>query len=421
VRRIYYGWYVVALSILGFMLLVGSTFTAFGLFVVPVSEELGLSRADMNTALILLNIGNAAVAPFIGRMLDRFPVRWIMSSCALLFGACLITLGLSQSLLLSAFVFALPLAVALQGTGTLTVTVLLARWFQVQRGRAMALAALGMSFGSIVVTPAVGFLIQAEGWRTALMTAGGVVAAIMLVAAFVIRDRPGPEDVEPGKPVQTGAASAAAAAVGRPATLGALMSTGQFWTISLGSALALGASQAVSVSLAPLALGGGLTMVQATTLISAAGGGAIAGKLLLAVVADRVDRILLLTTLFVLMAAISAVLSVSVSYVSLLCSAVVLGVITGAMTPVFYALLADRFGTPSFGTVRGLMAPIVAVVSAVAVRFAGEVYDRTAGYDVMFYTFIVTQLLATALIFSTRFFGRPAMAQPLGPVGAVAE
>jgi hypothetical protein len=68
-----------------------------------------------------------------------------------------------------------------------------------------------------------------------------------------------------------------------------------------------------------------------------------------------------------------------------------------------------------------LMAPIVAVVSAVAVRFAGEVYDRTAGYDVMFYTFIVTQLLATALIFSTRFFGRPAMAQPLGPVGAVAE
>src|SRR5688572_2817195 len=150
------------------MLLVGSTFTAFGLFVVPVSAEFGLSRAEMNTALILLNIGNAAVAPFIGRMLDRFPVRWIMSSCALLFGACLVTLGLSKSITLSAFVFALPLAVALQGTGTLTVTVLLARWFQVQRGRAMALAALGMSFGSIVVTPAVGFLIQAEGWRPTL-------------------------------------------------------------------------------------------------------------------------------------------------------------------------------------------------------------------------------------------------------------
>jgi MFS family permease len=374
----------------------------------------------MNTALILLNIGNAAVAPFIGRMLDRFPVRWIMCSCAVLFGACLITLGLSESLLLSAFIFALPLAVALQGTGTLTVTVLLARWFQVQRGRAMALAALGMSFGSIAVTPAVGFLIQAEGWRVALMTSGGFVAAIMIVAAFVIRDRPGPEDVEPGKPAQP-AVGPGSAAVGRPATLRALMSTGQFWTISLGSALALGASQAISVSLAPLALGGGLTMVQATTLISAAGGGAIAGKLLLAVVADRVDRILLLTGLFVLMAAISAVLSVSVSSLSLLCSAVVLGVVTGAMTPVFYALLADRFGTPSFGTVRGLMAPIVAVVSAAAVRFAGEVYDRTDGYDVMFYTFIITQLISTALIFSTRFFGRPAMAQPIGPVGVVAE
>lgn len=418
-RRIYFGWYVVAISVVAFMLLIGTTFTAFGLFVVPVSKDLGLSRADMNTALILLNIGNAAVAPVIGRMLDRFPMKRIMIACAVLFGACLVTLGLSNSLLLSAFVFALPLAIALQGTGTLTVTVLIARWFQVQRGRAMALAALGMSLGSIVVTPLVGMLIQAEGWRAALITSGCGVTAIMLVAALVVRDRPGPNDVEGGQKTLDAQAAGAPkpAPIGAPAKMGELLGTGQFWTIAIGAALALAVSQAVSVSLAPLALGAGLTVVKATTLISAAGGGAIAGKLVLAAVADRVDRVALLTGLFLLMTAVAAVLVVSKSYIALLGSAVSLGVATGAMTPIFYALLADRFGAASFGTVRGLMAPLIAIVSAIAVRFAGEVYDRTGDYDVMFYTFIVAQLIAAAFMFSTRFFGRPAMAS-IEPVRA---
>jgi predicted MFS family arabinose efflux permease len=272
----------------------------------------------------------------------------------------------------------------------------------------MALAALGMSLGGIVVTPLVGMLIQAEGWRAALVTSGCAVTAIMLVAALVVRDRPGPNDVEGGQAAGGGAARPAA--IGAPAKMGELVGTGQFWTIAIGAALALAVSQAVSVSLAPLALGAGLTVVKATTLISAAGGGAIGGKLVLAAVADRVDRVALLTGLFLLMAGVAAVLVVSKSYFALLGSAVSLGVATGAMTPIFYALLADRFGAASFGTVRGLMAPLIAIVSAIAVRFAGEVYDRTGGYDMMFYTFIAAQLVAAAFMFSTRFFGRPAMA-----------
>lgn len=71
-RRIYYGWFIVAASMLIYMLIIGSTFSVFGLFVQPVSEEFGLSRADMNTGLILLNLGNAALAPFIGQILGEF-------------------------------------------------------------------------------------------------------------------------------------------------------------------------------------------------------------------------------------------------------------------------------------------------------------------------------------------------------------
>ena len=416
-RRIYYGWFVVAMSVLVLMLLVGTSFTAFGLFVVPVSEDLGLKRADINTALIFLNIGNAAVGPFIGRALDRFPVKRIMLIGALCFGGSLITLGLSRSLGLSAFIFALPLAIGLTGGGTLTMTVLIARWFQAQRGRAMALMAIGMSLGGVLVTPAVGFLIHSQGWRMALIISGCVVAALLLLTTLIVRDRPGPNDVESRKAVQP-SPGGSSAPLGQPEKIGALLRMPHFWTIALGSALALGVSQGVSITLAPLALGAGLTMIKATGLISAAGGGAMAGKLLLAVVADRVDRIALLSGLFVLVALINIALLLSESYIPLLISAGLLGITTGALTPLFYALLADRFGTASFGTVRGLMMPIVAVVGAASVRFAGEVYDRTESYDLMFYTFIVAQLVAAVFMIATRFVSRPALAaNPLRPAG----
>src|SRR5262249_61333748 len=95
--RVYYGWFIVASSVVVLTLLLGSTYHAFGVFVLPVSEDFGLSRAQTNTALILFSIGNAIWAPIVGQMLDRLPIRPIMLSGALLIGASLVALGYSHS------------------------------------------------------------------------------------------------------------------------------------------------------------------------------------------------------------------------------------------------------------------------------------------------------------------------------------
>src|SRR4030095_395904 len=143
--RIYYGWFIVAMSVVIFTLLLGTTYHAFGVFVVPVSRDLGLSRAEINTALILFSIGNAIWAPIVGQMLARLAIRPIMLGCALLMGASLVALGLSDSASWSAIVLGAPLAFAMQGAGVLTANTLVVRWFSVHRGRAMAIALTGMS------------------------------------------------------------------------------------------------------------------------------------------------------------------------------------------------------------------------------------------------------------------------------------
>lgn len=413
-RQVYYGWYIVAISVLVYSLIIGSTFSAFGLFVTPVSEELGLSRADINTGLILLNLGNAALAPFVGRLLDRLPARRVMFACALLVGGSLAALGLSRSLWLSAVVMAVPLAAGMLGAGTITISVLLARWFVVHRGRAMALAAIGLSLGSIVVAPVAGWLIAAEGWRTALLTLGAAVGGLLLLIALAVRERPGPADVESraARAAAQGAQGEAPAAAA-PSTL-QLLRMPQFWTIALGVALGLTVPQALMITLVPLAVETGLSTMEAASLISVSGITAICGKLLLAYFADRVNRVILLTSLIGLGVLPNAALLVSEGYALLLLAAGVMGITTATIAPVYYAFLADRFGLAAFGTVRGLMVPITAVIGAGGVRFIGEVYDRTGGYDAGFLTFIAVDAIAALLILATRY------TRPLRPAPAVA-
>lgn len=399
-RRVYYGWLLVALAILIYALVVGTTFGAFGLFVHPVSRELGLSRAEMNTAMILMNLGNAAVAPLLGRIVDRLPVRRVFLACAVCLGGGLTVLGLSRSIWLSSAVLAVVLPLGYLGAGTLTMSVLIARWFAARRGRAMALASVGMSLGNATVTPLVGMLVQNLGWRSALTTSGIVVGVLLLGLAFLLRDRPDPTEL--GVEVAPASASQGQAA-DAPSPMGAILRMPQFWSIGLSCAAALAVIQTLAITLAPLGQEAGLSTEVAATLMSFMGGGAIVGILILALIADRLDRVVLLTILLVLGAGLNAALPYADTYGRLAVISALLGISSGTLPPVFFALLADRFGPASFGAARGLTMPLIAACGMVAVRLAGEAFDRTGGYAVVFQAFVAVELAAAGLMFATRF------------------
>jgi len=237
---IYYGWYIVAISVVSLTLLLGSTFHSFGVFVLPVSEDLGLTRAETNTALILFSLGNAICAPVVGWMLDRLSIRRIMLACALLMGASFVALGRSHSSWASAIVLGAPLAFAVQGAGVLTATTLVARWFSVHRGRAMAIAIVGMSLGGILLPPLIAISIEHVGWRQTLVIVGCAVALTLLALVPIARDKPGPEDVESRTAdvaAHTSSLAHEAAANAQPLKATSLLRMWPFWTLSVSTAL----------------------------------------------------------------------------------------------------------------------------------------------------------------------------------------
>ncbi len=409
-RRIYHGWNLVAYLVAGQALLVGATQTAFGLYVLPVSHEFGLSRADTNMAIILMNLGSAVSAPLIGWLADRLPARPMILTGAVAVGLSFTTLGLSHSVLLSAIV--LLALIAADGAALRPVAVLIVRWFEARRGRALTFGAMGLSLAGILVAPVVGFLIGNFGWRASVLTSGAAAATILILPALFLRFRPRPEELAREMNPETPAALAIATDRPTPLRFAALLRMPQFWCIGIAIAIPMSVSQAVAISLAPIAVESGIPITLAATFASAAGIMAITGKVGLALIADKANQMLLLVVAFCI-GAVENLLLFSVathaSYPVLLGCAVLQGLSSGMLMPLFTVTLARRFGAASFGTVFGLMAPIIAVLNALFARFAGEVFDRTGDYRFAFATFVGLEIFAAVLMFSANRFRTPAV------------
>lgn len=404
--RIYYGWFIVAITVVTFALVIGASMQSYGLFVLPVSEAFGLTRAEMNTGAILLNLGMAVVSPFLGRMIDRFPARPIMLISGLVFGGSLAILGLSTSPLLSAVVIALPLGAAVVGCGTLTSPALVSRWFTVHRGRALAISTIGISIGPVVITPLVGAMIEAMGWRQTLVVLGITSGLLIAGMALLVRNLPGPGDKEPGA-AQAQAAAESEAPAGPALTIGQLVRQPKFWTIAIGCALVFAILTTDIVSLVPLAQGEGFSTTQAASLMSAYGISAVIGALIFAWVGDRFEQIYIFAAMGIIIGAANAGLLFVHGYVPILACAGLIGLTGGMTSPGFMALIAEYFGIASFGIAIGTASFMSTFVSAIAVRFGGEVFDRTGSYDLMLLSFFFTGLVAGALLLATRFVARP--------------
>jgi len=404
--RVYFGWYIVFAAFVAFTMIVGLTTASFGVFVLPVSKEYGLSRSEMNLALIFINMGSALVSPLVGRMLDRLPIRPFMLMAAVLLGGSFLALSLVESLWISALLLFVPIPIAMQVAGMSSMMVLLARWFKAHLARAMALAMLGMSVGVIVIPPMIGALVEAYGWRHALGGFSLVLIAALLPLLFPVRDRPGPGDIEVPGQHDDSSSDATVSHTGheaaKPASVLEILANPAFWTIAVSFSVAMAVNTACIASLTPMGVDKGLSPVMAATLVSMAGTGSVVGMLLVAGIGDRIGRITLLTGAYFLMGVACLGLLAGQGQVSLMAASLGLG-LTGAGVPAFYALVADRFGANSYGTAQGLMQPLMAVIGAVGMWFAGFIFDRTGGYDLMFQVFFATEVVAALLIWSTRF------------------
>ena len=188
--RIYYGYWIVGASIVAWFVMVGSQAQVSGVFLKPMTDELGWSRTEFFYAQTVGQYLLAFVGFFIGVYVDRFGGRPLMVIGVTILGMALFLTSqvteLWEWVLLRGAFFAVGAALV----GNLVVNVTLGKWFVQKRGRAVAIGALGVPLGIGIAPPAMIAVVDEFGWRAGWIALALVAWALIYPVAMIMRRQP---------------------------------------------------------------------------------------------------------------------------------------------------------------------------------------------------------------------------------------
>ncbi len=257
----------------------------------------------------------------------------------------------------------------------------------------MAISAIGISRGGLVVAPIAGWLVSEFGWRTAWVVLGLVmIVTIAPISALFMRRQP--EDIgllPDGAKVEstgnngTGPPNQADRVDDEyPWTVRQAIRTRALWILLGVQSLAMVALMPVLFHQVAYVQDKGFSLASAAGVATTLAGFAIVGKLVYGYLVEWIAfRWVLAMSL--IPAGLSLFLLVGASgTVMLYTYAVAHGLTMGGFPPLMNVAFAEHFGRKHLGAIRGVVTPLGNVVAAVSPVVAGWMWVRTGSYDTPF-------------------------------------
>ena len=411
----YYGW-VVAGAAGGMQFAnAASAISILTLFVAPMSEEFGWGRTEVAGATTAGAILGAALAPFVGRLVDRFGARIVLTVSGTVVALACVYLSAMQTLL--GFYLAFTAArIADQGGVKIGASVSVGKWFQRYRGRVTGLVFFIETAGVIALAPLTHLVIGQWGWREAWLMLGAVmfVLGVIPCALWVRRQ---PEDMGlavdgdgaatasgGGLPAvgrarqERAAAGEDAPAVERSLTLGEAARTPAFWVALAGLFLGSSAMAGPGLHLAPYLTEQGLSATAAVSAISVMATAGAAGAILSGVAADRVSPRWLMAALYLTGAAALLLLARADTLAETYAVVILMGLVGTGVNTLAPLTWAANYGRGSLGAIHGVGRASQVLGFAVGPLAAGMAYDATGGYREAFLALAGVALVAGGLV-----------------------
>ncbi len=345
-------------------------------------QQFGWTRGQVTSgnALSKLVVG-PVFGFFAGWMVDRFGPRRLMIAGILMAGAALVGLGSISTLAMFYFFYMLN-ALGYMCGGPLPNQVLLSRWFERSRGKAMGFAYLGIGLGGAAVPWISHTLVQHFGWQAALRTLGLLILLIALPAALFAKEPPHSKK----------SASPAAFAEARGA-----FATFPFFLLTLGSMFSIAAVSGAQQNL-KLFLSLDLQFAQSQTarILSLVLGFSIIGRLLMGWLADRFPKKYVMLLIYMLVAAAIPLLFAGRSAAAIYTFAAVFGIGLGGDYMIVPLMAAEIFGVQLLGRLLGVILTAGSLAEAVSPWLVGRLRDTTGSYSTGFLALIGMALLGAA-------------------------
>ncbi len=390
--KIFYGWVIVGTGIVVTCIGMGAMMS-LGIFLQPIAEGMGWSRAGISTAG-MLNFLSMGVGSFLwGALSDRFGTRVVVLSGGILLGLGLA--GASQAATLVQFQLLFGVLVGLAAGSFYTpLTATTTRWFTRNRSLAVALVSAGLGLGSTTVGPLARWIITGYDWRTAMLVIGELAWLVIIPAALLVREPPGVQSVD----VPAGSAGPA----GPELTVAQALRTPQFAAIALTFFACCAAHSGPIFHMVANAMDQGVGAMAAATVFSVAGLGSLSGKIVCGLIADRIGAKRMLLAGLALQAVAVSLYLFTGELASFYGLALVFGFAYGGVMPLYAILVREYFGARIMGTVFGAVAFVSTLGMAIGPVAGGWLYDAFGSYFWLFMGSFGIGLGAVAIAFTFR-------------------
>ncbi len=410
-RPIFYGWWVVAIAFVTMGVAVAAR-TSFSVLFPEILAEFGWSRGLTAGAFSTGFLISTAMLPLIGIMMERYGPRLVIP-----LGAFLVATGfLLVTLVATPWAFYATMSLLIvngsMAMAYIVHSIFLPAWFVRNRGLAIGLAFSGVGVGSMVLLPALQWLIDLAGWRTACLAMAGLVAVVIIpLNAFFQRGSPQAMGLEPdGGPPRQRAGRAPAPApdpvVDRAWaevdwTLAKAARTTRFWWVALAFFCGLFAWYSIQAHQTQFLIESGFDAGVAVTALGLVALFGIGGQISLGWLSDRLGREVAWTISLAGFAATYALLvllndrpSTMLLYAMVACQ----GLLGNGLAALFGAVMTEIFAGRQIARIVSVLSLSGNVGGAAGAWFLGFAHDLTSSYLLGFWVCLAASLVSIGCI-----------------------
>ncbi len=393
-KRVYYGWAIVIATFVASFGQVPVFGPVLGVFIIPMQEELGWSRATLSLGFTIGSMTGSVTTFIIGSLLDRYGARIIMVSTGIIIAGAMLGLAVMDRPWQFWVFFGMGRGAALAGIQVGT-SVALANWFIRKRGRAMAIKGMGLRIGQATFPLIIFAIMAVSTWRHAYLWLAGVTfLCIVLPSALYIRRRPEdmglyPDGMAPDAVSPEGTSNPARPSRGRQEgyeeswTLAEARKTRALWILTLFSLFAPFALGSLNLHMVANFQDSGISHGLAVSVLSIYAATSSLTVLPWGFLLERVH----VRYAAMLMCAFQGVACVIIIVAKTYPMAVVFGLVFGigqaGWTVILNLLFSDYFGRRHAGAIRGFTSPF-RLLGPLGPVFTGYIRDVTGSYNFAF-------------------------------------
>lgn len=396
-KRLFFGWVIIAALFFIVFVLWGAYYT-FGVFLKPMSEDLGWTRAMTSGVMTLGLLLGGVMSIVMGGLTDRYGPRMV-----LILGSFSVGLGYLLMYGIHSLWQLYVLLGVLVGLGMSTAYAVPAatagRWFVEKRAFVLAITFTGLGIAQMTVPPLVAKVIEALEWRQTYLLVGVAVWVLGISTSLILKRSP--EDVgllPDGKQPMVGGGKGTSAPLSGLSLVQALH-TPAFWLLSVIWLLTGIPILLAVVHIIPYATDMGIDRVAAATVMTFVGISNIVGRIFFGNIADRIGSKPTLIICLAIETVALLVLMGAKNLWGLYAGALLLGGAYSAADIVCLNVTADFFGRRYLGIIIGATGLAWRTGAAAGALLGGVVYDLTKSYSLAFLIAAIGIVLCIGLAF----------------------